>query len=119
MEKILIVDDAAFMRMNLKNFIEEAGFEVIGEAENGRDAIEKYKTLRPDVVILDITMPVMDGLEALKTLMNIDSKAKVIICSAIGQKAKAYDAIEMGAKDFVAKPFSRESIIKSIQKCVS
>ena len=116
MKKILIVDDAAFMRLSLKTMLEKNGFEVVGEAENGRKAIEKYKILKPDVVTMDITMPDMDGVEALAEIMKFDSKANVIMLSAMGQEEKIRDAVLLGAKNFIVKPFKEEFLIKTLSK---
>jgi len=116
MKKILIVDDAAFMRLSLKTMLEKNGFEVVGEAENGRKAIEKYKILKPDVVTMDITMPDMDGVEALSEIMKFDSKANVIMLSAMGQEEKIRDAVLLGAKNFIVKPFKEEFLIKTLSK---
>ena len=115
--KILVVDDAMFMRTMIKNLLKSnAEFEVIGEAENGVEAIQKYKELQPDIVTLDITMPEMDGLEALKEIIKIDSSAKVVICSAMGQKGMVLDAIKGGAKDFIVKPFQADRVIEALTK---
>jgi len=116
--KILIVDDAAFMRVTLKNMITKAGFEVIGEATNGRDAIDKYSDLRPDLVTMDITMPDMNGLEAVKNIIKIDKNATIIMCSAMGQKDIIIEAIQAGAKDFIVKPFQEERVIETIKKFI-
>ena len=116
MANILIVDDAAFMRMMLKNILTQAGHEVIGEAENGAIALEKYKELHPDIVTLDITMPDVDGIEALKNIMTYDKNATCIMCSAMGQQAMVIDSIKNGAKDFIVKPFQAEKIVASIKK---
>ena len=116
MKKILIVDDAAFMRLSLKTMLEKNGFEVVGEAENGRKAIEKYKILKPDVVTMDITMPDMDGVEALSEIMKFDSKANVIMLSAMVQEEKIRDAVLLGAKNFIVKPFKEEFLIKTLSK---
>ncbi|MEC3578549.1 response regulator [Bacillus thuringiensis] len=115
--KILVVDDAMFMRTMIKNLLKSnAEFEVIGEAENGIEAIQKYKELQPDIVTLDITMPEMDGLEALKEIIKIDSSAKVVICSAMGQQGMVFDAIKGGAKDFIVKPFQADRVIEALTK---
>lgn len=114
--RILVVDDAAFMRMMIKDILEKNGFEVVGEAENGTQAIEKYKELEPDLVTLDITMPEMDGITALKEIRQIDSEAKVIMCSAMGQQAMVIDAIQAGAKDFIVKPFQADRVLEAIKK---
>ena len=116
MIKILIIEDAAFMRVMLKDIIAKAGLTVVGEVENGMEALDKYKELRPDVTTLDITMPEKDGLTALKEIMAFDPEAKVIMCSAMGQQAMVLDAIQSGARDFVVKPFKPERVIEAIIK---
>ena len=118
MKRILIVDDAAFMRMMLKNILVKAGFEVCGEAENGAEALDKYKELHPDLVTLDITMPKRDGLEALKDIRAHDAKAKVIMCSAMGQQAMVIEAIQKGAKDFIVKPFQVDRVLESVNRVI-
>lgn len=115
---VLIVDDAAFMRMMLKDILTKAGYEVVGEAENGAVAIEKYKDLRPDVVTMDITMPEMDGITALKEIRKINPNTVVIMCSAMGQQAMVIDAIQAGAKDFIVKPFQPERVIEAMKRAV-
>jgi len=112
----MIVDDAIFMRMKLKDILEKNGYEVVAEAQNGADAIEKYKAERPDIVTMDITMPEMDGIEALKGIKKIDASAKVIMCSAMGQQAMVMEAIQSGALDFIVKPFETDRVIDSIVK---
>ena len=112
----MIVDDAIFMRMKLKDILEKNGYEVVAEAQNGSDAIEKYKAERPDIVTMDITMPEMDGIEALKGIKKIDASAKVIMCSAMGQQAMVMEAIQSGALDFIVKPFETDRVIDSIVK---
>lgn len=114
--KVLIVDDAAFMRMMIKDILSKNGYEVVGEATDGADAIEKYKELKPDLVTMDITMPEMDGIMALKEIKKIDPDAKVIMCSAMGQQAMVIDAIQAGAKDFIVKPFQADRVIEAIKK---
>lgn len=117
-KKILIVDDAVFMRMKLKDILEKNGFEVVAEAQNGAEAIEKFKAEKPDLVTMDITMPEMDGVEALKEIKKIDSNAKVIMCSAMGQQTMVMEAIQAGALDFIVKPFDNERVIQSINKVI-
>ena len=117
-KKGLIVDDAAFMRMMLKEILTKAGYEVAGEAVNGKEAIELYKSSKPDFVTMDITMPEMDGIEALKEIKKVDANATVIMCSAIGQQANVLEAIKTGAKDFIVKPFQPERVLESIKKTV-
>ena len=116
MAKILIVDDAAFMRMMIKNILIKEGYDVVGEAENGAQAVEKYKELNPDLVTMDITMPEMDGISADKEIMKINKGAKVVMCSAMGQQAMVIDAIQAGAKDFIVKPFQPDRVIEAISK---
>lgn len=117
--KVLIVDDAAFMRMMIKDILTKNGFEVVGEANDGAQAVEKYKELNPDLVTMDITMPEMDGITALKEIKAIDPSAKIIMCSAMGQQAMVIDAIQAGAKDFIVKPFQADRVIEAIQKAIS
>jgi two-component system chemotaxis response regulator CheY len=114
--KILIVDDAAFMRMMIKDILIKNGYEVVGEASDGLQAIEKYKELQPELVTMDITMPEMDGITALREIKKIDPNAKVIMCSAMGQQAMVIDAIQAGAKDFIVKPFQADRVIEAIKK---
>jgi two-component system chemotaxis response regulator CheY len=116
MKKVLIVDDAAFMRQMLKKTLEKNGFEVIGEAENGLKAVEMYKKLNPDIVTMDITMPKSDGVEALSEIMKYDSNAKVVMMSAMGQAPKIKEAVLLGAKGFIIKPFKEEPFIKIISR---
>src|ERR1700730_2496326 len=104
MARILVTDDAAFMRMQLKDMITKAGYEVVGEAENGNVAVELYEKLRPDLVTMDITMPEMDGVSAVKEIRKLDPNAKIIMCSAMGQQNMVLEAIQAGAKDFLVKP---------------
>ncbi len=114
--KILIVDDAAFMRMMIKDILTKNGFEVVGEAADGAQAVEKYKETTPDLVTMDITMPEMDGITALKEIKKINPNAKIIMCSAMGQQAMVIDAIQAGAKDFIVKPFQADRVIEAISK---
>ncbi|WP_270566370.1 response regulator [Clostridium beijerinckii] len=116
MKKVLIVDDAAYMRLSLKAMLERNDFEVIGLAENGIEAIDKYKMLDPDIVTMDITMPEMDGVQALTEIKKIDSNAKVVMISAMGQESIVRTAIMNGAKGFIIKPFKEESVIQSLSK---
>lgn len=114
--KILITDDAAFMRMMLKDILVKNGHEVVGEAVNGADMLQKYEETNPDIVTLDITMPEMDGLQALKKLKEKHPDANVVMCSAMGQQAMVIDAIQSGAKDFIVKPFQAERIVECLAK---
>lgn len=118
MANILIVDDAAFMRISIKNMISKSNHQVAGEAENGKAAVEKYQELKPDLVTMDITMPEMNGLDALKEIMKIDSNAKVIMVSAMGQEAMVREAVLSGAKGFIVKPFKEDGILSAIDKLV-
>ncbi|MCC6444586.1 MAG: response regulator [Armatimonadetes bacterium] len=115
-KRILIVDDALFMRMNLKNILTQNGYEVVGEAANGKEAIQKYQDLKPDLVTMDITMPEMDGLTAVKELKQIDPAACVIMCTAMGQKNLVIEAIQAGAKDFIVKPFQPDRVVEGVKK---
>ena len=117
-KKVLIVDDAAFMRMMLKDILTKNGYEVVGEAENGVKAVEKYKEVTPDLVTMDITMPEMDGISALKNIRSIDSNAKVVMCSAMGQQAMVIEAIQAGARDFIVKPFQADRVLEAVKKVI-
>ncbi|MEW5921478.1 MAG: response regulator [Bacillota bacterium] len=114
--RVLIVDDTAFMRMTLRNTLEKSGYEVIGEAENGEIGVSKYFELKPDVVTMDITMPVMDGIKAIKEIKQKDPAAKIIMVSAMGQKELVVEALRSGARDFIVKPFQTERVLEAIQK---
>lgn len=116
--KVLIVDDAAFMRMMIKDILSKNGFEVVGEAENGAKAVEKYQELRPDLTTMDITMPEMDGISAVKEIKKLDPAAKVIMCSAMGQQAMVIEAIQSGARDFIVKPFQPDRVLEAVRKAV-
>ena len=118
MAKILCVDDAAFMRMMVKNTLTQNGYTDIYEAADGLQAVEKYMEIKPDLVIMDITMPNMDGLEALKTIRSKDPNAIVVMCSAMGQEAMVVEAIKAGAKDFIVKPFKPDRIVKTISSII-
>jgi len=113
---VLIVDDLTFIKMVLRDLVEKAGFRVVGEASDGEEALRMYADKRPDIVLLDITMPKMDGLTALKKLLALDPSARVIMCSALGQQRLILEAIQLGAKDFIVKPFRPERVIGSIKK---
>ena len=117
-KNILICDDAAFMRMMIKDILTKNGYNVAGEAENGLKAIEKYKEVNPDLVLMDITMPEMDGIQALKEIKKVDGSATVIMCSAMGQQAMVIESIQAGAKDFIVKPFQAERVIEAVKKVV-
>lgn len=117
-QRILIVDDAAFMRMMIKDILVKNGFEVVGEAQDGQEAVEKYKEHKPDLVTMDITMPEKDGITALKEIKQMNPDAIIIMCSAMGQQAMVIDAIQAGAKDFIVKPFQADRVIEAIQKAL-
>ncbi|MCH7472662.1 response regulator [bacterium] len=119
MQRVLIVDDAAFMRMMIKDILEKNGMEVAGEAENGTVAVEKFRELKPDLVTMDITMPEKDGITALKEILEVDKNAKVVMCSAMGQQAMVIEAIQAGAKDFIVKPFKPERVVDAISKTLA
>ncbi|MDK2896252.1 MAG: two-component system, chemotaxis family, chemotaxis protein CheY [Candidatus Atribacteria bacterium] len=114
--KILIVDDAAFMRMMLKDILSKNGYEVVAEASNGQEAVQKYEEFKPDLVTMDITMPEMDGIAAVKEIKKKNPQAKIIMCSAMGQQAMVVDAIQAGARDFIVKPFKPDRVIEAVKK---
>ena len=117
--RVLIVDDLAFIKLIIRDILEKRGLEVAGEASNGIEAVEMYIKLKPDVVLMDITMPRMDGIQSLSKIMSIDPNAKVIMCSALGQQKLIIQAIKLGAKDFIVKPFKAERIIGAIKKTLN
>jgi two-component system, chemotaxis family, chemotaxis protein CheY len=114
MKKVLIVDDAAFMRVSIKNMLSKNGYEVIGEAENGKIAIQKFQELSPDIITMDITMPEMDGLASLKKILAIDPAANVVMISAMGQESMVREAVLCGAKGFIVKPFKEDIILAAL-----
>ena len=118
MARILIADDAAFMRMMIKNILTQNGHEVVGEAANGEEAVARYAELRPDVMTMDITMPEKDGIEALKEIIAADPAARVVMCSALGQETKVIESIRSGAKDFVIKPFQHDRVLSAVTKAL-
>lgn len=115
-KRILVVDDASFMRMMVKDILTKNGYEIAGEAENGNKAIEVYKEVKPDLVVMDITMPECDGITAVKEIRKFDANAKIVMCSAMGQQAMVIEAIQSGARDFIVKPFQAERVIEAIKK---
>ena len=117
-KNILICDDAAFMRMMIKDILSKNGYNVVGEAENGAIAVEKYKELKPDLALMDITMPEMDGIQALKKIRENDANACVIMCSAMGQQAMVIESIQAGAKDFIVKPFQADRVLEAVKKVI-
>ena len=116
MAAILVVDDAKFLRITLRKLLEKDNHEVVGEAKNGKEAITLYKNLSPDLVIMDLTMPVMNGIDAMKAIMEIDSKANIIVCSAIGEQKVVVQTIESGGKDFILKPFEESRILETVRR---
>ena len=117
-KNILICDDAAFMRMMIKDILTKNGYNVVGEAENGVKAVDAYSEFNPDLVLMDITMPEMDGIDALKGIREKDPNACVIMCSAMGQQAMVIEAIQSGAKDFIVKPFQAERVLEAVKKVI-
>ena len=117
--RVLIVDDAAFMRMMLRDILSKNGFEIVGEAENGKIAVQMYEELKPDVVTMDITMPEMDGIAAVKEIKTTYPEAKVVMVSAVGQQAMVIEAIRSGAADFIVKPFQPDRVLEALGKALS
>ena len=115
-KNILICDDAAFMRMMIKDILTKNGYNIAGEAENGAMAVDKYNETKPDLVLMDITMPEMDGIQALKKIKENDPSASVIMCSAMGQQAMVIESIQSGARDSIAKPFQADRVLEAVQK---
>jgi len=118
-KRIMVVDDAMFMRATVRRILEQAGYEVIGEAENGQLAVQRYGELKPDAVLMDITMPVMDGVAAAKEILASDPKAVVLMCTAIGQQNMVIEAIRAGVKDYIIKPFQAERVVEGVQKALA
>ena len=119
MARVLVVDDAAFMRKMVSDALAKGGHEVVGEASNGQEAVESFQALRPDIMTLDITMPEKDGLTALKEIMALDPSARVVMCSALGQESKVLESIKLGARDFVVKPFKPERVQEAVTKALA
>ena len=119
MARVLVVDDAAFMRKMVSDALSKGGHEVVGEAGNGLEAIAQFQALKPDLMTLDITMPEKDGLSALADIMAADPSARVVMCSALGQESKVLEAIKLGAKDFVVKPFQPDRVIEAVGKALA
>ena len=113
---MLVCDDAVFMRTMVSDILSQAGFTVVGEAENGKQAVEKYQQLKPDLVTMDIIMPEMGGIDAVKQIIRIDPNARILMCSAMGQQALVNEAIQAGAKDFVVKPFQPSRVLEAVQR---
>ncbi|KYH32637.1 response regulator [Neomoorella mulderi] len=118
-KRVLVVDDAAFMRMMIKDILLKNGYEIAGEAENGQKAVAMYQGLRPDVVTMDITMPEMDGIAAVKAIKQIDPNARIIMCSAMGQQLMVMEAIQAGARDFIVKPFQQDRVLQALEKVLA
>ena len=119
MARVLIVDDAAFMRKMLSDALASGGHEVVGEASNGNEAVQRFQELRPELTTLDITMPEKDGLQALREILAVDPTARVVMCSALGQESKVLESIKSGAKDFVVKPFQAERVLDAVGKALA
>lgn len=117
-KNILICDDAAFMRMMIKDILTKNGYNIVGEAENGQKAVDKYNETKPDLVMMDITMPEMDGIQALKKIKSTDPNAAIIMCSAMGQQAMVIESIQSGAKDFIVKPFQPDRVLEAVKKAI-
>ncbi len=117
-KRVLICDDAAFMRMMIKDILTKNGYEIAAEAENGVKAVEKYNETKPDLVMMDITMPEMDGIQALKKIKESDASANIIMCSAMGQQAMVIESIQSGARDFIVKPFNQDRVLEAVKKAV-
>jgi two-component system chemotaxis response regulator CheY len=118
MARVLVVDDAAFMRKMVSDALTGGGHEIVGEAANGLEAVQRFQELRPDIMTLDITMPEKDGLAALKEIIAVDPGAKVVMCSALGQESKVLESIKLGAKDFVVKPFQVDRVLSAVEKAL-
>jgi two-component system chemotaxis response regulator CheY len=118
MTRVLIADDASFMRQMIRDIIEPEGFEVVGEASDGVEVVEKFKELHPDLVMMDIVMPKRSGIDAVKGIVTMDPSARVVMCSALGQETLVMEAIQAGAKDFIVKPFKPESVVETLKKAL-
>jgi two-component system, chemotaxis family, chemotaxis protein CheY len=118
-QTVLVCDDAIFMRTMISDILSQAGFEIVGEAESGLQAVEKYKALKPDLVTMDIVMPDMGGIEAVREICKGDPEAKILMCSAMGQQALVVEAIQAGAKDFVVKPFQPSRVLEAVQRVLA
>jgi two-component system, chemotaxis family, chemotaxis protein CheY len=116
--RVLLVDDASFMRMMLKNILVGSGYEVVGEAENGAKAIEQFKALKPDLMIMDIIMPEMGGIDAVREIIKLNPSAKILMCSSMGQQSLVVEAIQAGAKDFIVKPFQPSNVLEAVKKAL-
>ena len=119
LKRVLIVDDALFMRTMLRDIFESAGWQIVAEAENGEQAIEKYKIHQPDLVTMDIVMPELGGIDALKIILGDSPRARIVVCSALGQKNLIMDAVNAGAKDFIVKPFQSDQVLEVVERVIS
>ncbi len=119
MARVLVVDDAVFMRKMVSDALSKGGHEIIGEAANGQEAVQQFQSLKPEVTTLDITMPEMDGISALKAILEVDPGARVIMCSALGQESKVLESIKAGARDFVVKPFQPDRVLEAVGKALA
>jgi two-component system chemotaxis response regulator CheY len=117
--KILIADDAQFMRMLIGRILRENGHNIVGEARNGEEVVELYAKLRPDLVTMDVVMPKMNGLEAIRKIISFDANARIVVVTALGQEAIAFEAVKAGAKNFVVKPFKQEEVLNAVQKSLT
>ena len=117
-KRILVVDDAMFMRATVKRILENGGYEIAGEAENGQIAVERYNELHPDAVLMDITMPIMDGISAAKTILSSDPSAIVLMCTALGQQNLVIQAIQAGVRDYIVKPFQPDRVLEGVGKAL-
>ena len=118
MKRVMVCDDAAFIRMVIKDILVKNGYEIAAEAENGLKAVERYPEAKPDLVLMDITMPEIDGIEAVRRIKALDPNANVIMCSAMGQQAMVIEAIQAGAKDFIVKPFQANRVLEAVRKVI-
>ena len=116
---VLVCDDAVFMRTMVSDILSQAGFTVVGEAENGKQAVEKYQELKPDLVTMDIIMPEMGGIEAVKKITQLDPGARILMCSAMGQQSLVQEALQAGARDFVVKPFQPSRVLEAVQRVLA
>jgi two-component system chemotaxis response regulator CheY len=119
MARVLVVDDEVFMRKMVSDALSKGGHEVVGEAANGQDAVQQFQSLKPEVTTLDITMPEMDGISALKAILEVDPGARVVMCSALGQESKVLESIKAGARDFVVKPFQPDRVLEAVGKALA
>lgn len=117
-KRVLVTDDALYCRMELKNILTSRGYRVVGEARNGQEAVERYRELRPDLVTMDVVMPEMDGVAAVKKIREIDPGATILMCSSMGQRSLLMEALQAGASDFVTKPFRDRSVLNSVRKLI-